>query len=60
MLEGCCCFGIRALRLVPDCHFRNRFHKRLFTSRFPPPWTVEETDAYFIVKGHAGLSLRYV
>ena len=30
MLEGCCCFGIRALRLVPDCHFRNRLH-RLFT-----------------------------
>jgi len=42
MLEGCCCFGIRTLRLVPDCHFRNRFHKRLFTSRFPPPWSNEK------------------
>jgi hypothetical protein len=28
--------------------------------RFPPPWTVEETDAGFIVKDHAGLSLAYV
>jgi hypothetical protein len=28
--------------------------------RFPPPWTVEETDACFIVKDHAGLSLAYV
>jgi hypothetical protein len=42
MLEGCCCFGIRALRLVPDCHFRNRFHERLFTSHFPPPWSNEK------------------
>jgi hypothetical protein len=28
--------------------------------RFPPPWTVEETDACFIVKDHGGLSLAYV
>jgi hypothetical protein len=28
--------------------------------RFPPPWTVEETDACFIVKDHAGTSLAYV
>jgi hypothetical protein len=28
--------------------------------RFPPPWTVEETDACFIVKDHAGHSLAYV
>jgi hypothetical protein len=28
--------------------------------RFPPPWTVEETDACFIVKDHAGMSLAYV
>jgi hypothetical protein len=25
--------------------------------RFPPPWTVEETDACFIVKDHTGQSL---
>jgi hypothetical protein len=30
------------------------------TRRFPPPWTVEETDACFIVKDHAGMSLAYV
>jgi len=28
--------------------------------RFPPPWTVEETDACFVVKDHAGMSLAYV
>ena len=28
--------------------------------RFPPPWSVEETDACFIVKDHAGLPLAYV
>jgi hypothetical protein len=28
--------------------------------RFPPPWTVEETDACFIVKDHTGMSLAYV
>ena len=30
------------------------------TRRFPPPWTVEETDACFIVKDRGGLSLAYV
>ena len=30
------------------------------TRRVPPPWTVEESDACFIVKDHAGLSLAYV
>jgi len=29
-------------------------------ARFPPPWTVEETDACLIVKDHAGMSLAYV
>jgi hypothetical protein len=28
--------------------------------RFPPPWIVEETDACFIVKDHAGQSLACV
>jgi hypothetical protein len=27
--------------------------------RFPPPWTVEETDACFIVKDRGGMSLAY-
>ncbi len=30
------------------------------TRRFPPPWTVEETDACFIVKDHTGHALAYV
>jgi hypothetical protein len=28
--------------------------------RFPPPWTLEETDACFIVKDCSGISLAYV
>jgi len=28
--------------------------------RFPPPWTVEELDACFIVKDDAGQKLAYV
>jgi hypothetical protein len=28
--------------------------------RFPPPWTVEETDACFIIKDSGGQQLAYV
>jgi len=28
--------------------------------RFPPPWTVEETDACFIIRDHSGYALAYV
>ena len=28
--------------------------------RFPPPWSVEETQACLIVKDHAGMKLAYV
>jgi hypothetical protein len=28
--------------------------------RFPPPWTVDERDACFIVKDHNGQALAYV
>jgi hypothetical protein len=28
--------------------------------RFPPPWSVDETDACFIVRDHAGQALAYV
>jgi len=27
--------------------------------RFPPPWSVEETDACFIVRDHSGQALAY-
>jgi hypothetical protein len=30
------------------------------TRRFPPPWTVEETEACFIVKDGSGQKLAYV
>jgi len=28
--------------------------------RFPPPWTVEEGETYFVVKDHDGQKLAYV
>ena len=28
--------------------------------RFPPPWTVEDKDAYFIVRDHNGQALAYI
>jgi hypothetical protein len=28
--------------------------------RFPPPWTVEEQDACFVVRDHKGRQLAYV
>jgi len=28
--------------------------------RFPPPWSVEETDACFIGRDHGGQALAYV
>jgi hypothetical protein len=30
------------------------------TRRFPPPWTVEELDACFVVRDHSGQKLAYV
>jgi hypothetical protein len=32
----------------------------LCAGRFPPPWTVEETDACFIVRDANGQALAYV
>jgi hypothetical protein len=28
--------------------------------RFPPPWSVEELDACFVVRDHSGQQLAYV
>jgi hypothetical protein len=28
--------------------------------RFPPPWSVEEPDACFVVRDHSGQQLSYV
>jgi hypothetical protein len=32
----------------------------LTARRFPPPWTVEEQAAYFVVRDHNGQALAYV
>jgi hypothetical protein len=31
-----------------------------FTRRFPPPWSVEELDACFVMRDHNGQKLAYV
>jgi len=30
------------------------------TRRFPPPWSVEELDACYVVRDHSGQQLAYV
>ena len=45
---------MKALRCV-------RFQQVLSaTRRFPPPWSVEETDACFVVRDANGQALAYV
>ena len=46
-LRSCECPKVESLVLV-------------ITRRFPPPWSIEETDACFIVKDSAGQKLVYV
>jgi hypothetical protein len=31
----------------------------IMARRFPPPWTVEEQDAYFVVRDHNGQQLVF-
>jgi hypothetical protein len=39
---------------------RQQFGHRHMMRRFPPPWRIDETEACFIVKDHAGQALAYV
>jgi hypothetical protein len=34
--------------------------QELTTRRFPPPWSVEEGETYFVVKDNDGQQLAYV
>jgi hypothetical protein len=43
----------------PDCSATD-MTKAGVTRRFPPPWSVDETDACFIVKDRNGQALAYV
>ena len=36
------------------------YHANLTPRRFPPPWTVEEQAACFVVRDHSGQALAYV
>ena len=47
----------------PGGIFRGFFYLIAFAMparRFPPPWTVEEQDACFVVRDHNGQQLAYV
>jgi hypothetical protein len=33
---------------------------RMMARRFPPPWSIEELEAYFVVRDHSGQALAYV
>jgi hypothetical protein len=43
-------------------HGQNEMQRKnpVMTRRFPPPWTVEELDACFVVTDSAGQKLAYV
>jgi hypothetical protein len=49
--RGCRCVGM-PLRRVP--------RPTTMPRRFPPPWSVEETDACYIVRDANGQALAYV
>ena len=44
----------------PALRLAFRSNSPMADRRFPPPWTVEETDACFIVRDHNGQALSYV
>jgi hypothetical protein len=41
------------------CH-RSLQHRKMPQRRFPPPWSVEEQPACFVVRDHNGQQLAYV
>jgi hypothetical protein len=40
--------------------FGPRYSKVMPERRFPPPWSVEEQDACFVVRDHSGQALAYI
>jgi hypothetical protein len=42
------------------CRPPGRAPQELTTRRFPPPWSVEELDACYIVRDHNGQQLAYI
>jgi hypothetical protein len=47
------------VRSAPPTAAKNK-QKSMPAGRFPPPWSVEEQDAYFVVRDRGGLALAYV
>jgi hypothetical protein len=45
---------------ISDRSHRHHYGGLIVPRRFPPPWSVEETDACFIVRDHGGQALAYV
>jgi hypothetical protein len=50
----------RRVRSICTSRLRASSVEALPARRFPPPWTVEEIDACFIVRDHNGQALAYV
>jgi hypothetical protein len=40
--------------------WEDRLNAMPSTRRFPPPWSVDEQDACFVVRDHSGQQLAYV
>src|SRR6516162_3365345 len=52
--------GNRNVEAAPGVHVRPRLVMRTTRRRFPPPWSVEELEACFVVIDNAGQKLSYV
>jgi hypothetical protein len=48
------------VRAVSRCRWKGVEYREMTSRRFPPPWTVEEKDARFIVRDKNGQALAYV
>jgi hypothetical protein len=46
-------------RAIVSTHLENAALNAM-SRRFPPPWSVEEQDACFVVRDHDGQQLAYV
>ncbi len=45
---------------LDHCESNRHASGRVPERRFPPPWSVEELDACFVVRDHNGQALAYV
>jgi hypothetical protein len=58
--ERGCCFFEKLTETALSIYSAAPQPKRTTDRRFPPPWTVEEQDACFVVRDHSGQQLAYI